>query len=258
MKSKPSTLPDLSIVIPAYCEEKRIGNTLDELAWFLKHASYFRTKTIEVLIVAAEAPDDTKEIAHSKLSLFTNAKLLQPGEHVGKGRDVQYGMLRAKGTVVMFMDADLATPLPHMETFYKTCLTGLDIVIGTRNLRMYKANALKNWFASAGNKLYQAAGGVRIEDTQCGFKMFSHNAAQLCFSKLTILGWGFDLEVLAIAHENRLSIQACHIEDWEDKPYSTYTDNPAQITLRSVRDFVQITINRLCGRYSSSSSTSSK
>jgi dolichyl-phosphate beta-glucosyltransferase len=258
LKAKLITSPDLSIIIPAYCEEKRIGNTLDELSSFLRHDSYFRAKAVEILIVAAEAPDRTKEIVRSKLSLFTDAKLLLPGQRVGKGRDVQYGILRANGAIVMFMDADLATPLHHMETFYKACLAGIDVVIGTRNLRAYKTNGLKNWFASAGNKLYQTAGGVKIEDTQCGFKMLSFDAAQLCFSKLTIFCWGFDLEILAIAQENHLLIRAYRIKDWEDKPYSTYNDNPVQITLRSVRDFMQITINRLRGRYSSSSSVGSK
>lgn len=241
--------PDLSIVIPAFSEEKRIGKTLDELATFLKQDTFFNRKKVEVIIVAAFTPDKTHEIIETKQKLFKDFVLLKPGPHAGKGRDVQYGMLRATGKVVLFMDADLATPLHHLQEFYEACEHGSDVVVGTRDLFQYRSSKLRNLFSGFGNQLYQLVSGIHIEDTQCGFKMFTTEAAKLCFSKLTILGWGFDLEVLAIAKANHLTIMPIRINDWEDKPFSTYTDGALRISIRSVRDFVHVTINRALGKY---------
>ena len=110
---------DLTIVIPAYCEEHRIGQSLEKLAHFLTTDTFLKQKLIEVLIVAADAPDNTHDIIRTKQKLFKNCTLHKPGPHVGKGRDVQYGMLRATGSYVIFMDADLATPLTHIVEFYR-------------------------------------------------------------------------------------------------------------------------------------------
>src|SRR2546430_8809833 len=93
--------PDLSIVIPAYREERRIGPTLDELAAFLKQDEFFGRKEVEVLVVAADAPDKTAKIVRAKQDSFKCFLLLKPGPHVGKGRDVQYGMLRASGKIAV-------------------------------------------------------------------------------------------------------------------------------------------------------------
>src|SRR5215470_14614330 len=133
--------PDLTIVIPAYREEKRIEATLDTLAEFLNQDGFFKQKAVEVLVVAADTPDKTHEIVTAKQGLFRHFKLLKPGPLVGKGRDVQYGMLRASGKIAIFMDADLATPLHHLKTFYEACAGGYDVVIGTRNLLVYRVGA---------------------------------------------------------------------------------------------------------------------
>lgn len=252
-KLKPSSIPDLSIVIPAYCEERRIGKTLDTLATFLKQDPFAKKLNVEVIVIAANAPDRTHEIISVKQRLFISDHIsfscLKPGPRVGKGRDVQYGMLRANGNIVMFMDADLATPLHNVQTFYEACNRGSDVVVGTRDLFQYRSNKLRNLFSGFGNRLYQMVSGIHIEDTQCGFKMFSHDAAQLCFSKLSILGWGFDLEVLTIAKANHLTVTPIRIDDWEDKPFSTYTENILRITIRSVKDFVYVTFYTLTNKY---------
>src|SRR5215471_11702106 len=118
--------PDLSIVIPAFHEEKRIGQTLEELAAFLDRDEFFKGKDVEVVVVVADSPDKTKEFVTAKQGLFHHFVFLKPGPKVGKGRDVQYGMLRASGKLAVFMDADLATPLHHMKQFYDACTGGDD------------------------------------------------------------------------------------------------------------------------------------
>lgn len=234
----------MSIVIPALHEERRIGPTLDALAVLLKTVPY-RRRTVEVIVVAADTVDKTKEIVLSKQSLFSTLTLLEPGKPVGKGRDVQYGILRARGRCVIFMDADLATPLHHIETFYAQCAAGNDIVIGTRNLLTYRSSGVRGIFAYVGNALYRLGGGMPVEDTQCGFKMFSAPAAKLCFSKLRIMGWGFDMELLAIAKANNLSLKTVRLPDWQHMPHSTHHESFARISLRSLKDFTLITTRRL-------------
>lgn len=248
-RPKTNKQPELSLVIPAYCEEQRIGYTLDQLARFLKQDSFFKDKHVEVLVVAADAPDKTQKIVANKQVLFADLTLLKPGSRVGKGHDVQYGMIRATGRIVAFMDADLATPLHHLQKFYEACKSGCNVVVGTRNLLTYRHNTIRGLFAYLGNALYRLAGGINVEDTQCGFKMFTADAAKICFHRQTILGWGFDVEILAIAKTNRLRIKSYRLDDWQHMPYSTYTENMFGIARRTIGDFARITLNRVSGSY---------
>ncbi|HUS25921.1 MAG TPA: glycosyltransferase [Nevskiaceae bacterium] len=248
--------PDLSIVIPALNEEKRIGATLDKLAAFLKQDEFFKNKFVEIVIVSADSHDNTHQIIKSKLGLFKHAQFLKPGVPAGKGRDVQFGMLRARGEAIVFMDADLATPLRHLKQFYIARQKGADIVIGTRNIRKHHKSLVRSSIANAGNALFRIAGGVWIEDSQCGFKLFSHKAAQLCFSKLTIYKWGFDMEVLAIAKANRLRMETYRINDWHDMPHSTFDqENVITNSLHSLRDLAYIARNRLKRSYLENNNT---
>ncbi len=237
---------ELTIVIPALGEARRIGATLDELAGFLRSSNF--VTNVEVLVVAADAGDDTAKIAESKAGLFMRLRVLRPGPRLGKGRDVQFGVMHAKGSFVVFMDADLATPLWHLQEFYQACQQA-DVVIGTRNLLTYRHNLLYGVFAYMGNALYRITGGVQVEDTQCGFKMFTATAAQTCFGKLTILDWGFDMELLAIARANKLRLKAIRIDDWQHVAGSTHHENVLQILWRTVRQHVCIMMGSVFHTY---------
>ena len=245
---KPEVI-DLSIVIPAYQEEKRIGKSLDKLSIFLKENELFNTKNVEVLVVAADSTDRTDSIVLSKRLQFNKLKLLKPGPRSGKGRDVQFGIVGSVGKNVVFMDADLSTPLNHLVDFYNSCEEGIDVVVGTRNLLKHHPAFPRRIISNAGNVLFRAVSGVWIEDSQCGFKMFNRNAGVICFSKLSILGWGFDMEILTIAKTNQLKMKTYRINDWTDSPYSTFTDNVPLVVLRSLFDLGRIFINRISGRY---------
>lgn len=256
-KPRATTQPDLSIVIPAYCEARRIGKTFAELNRFIKQDQQLQNKKIEIIVVAADAPDNTHDLVLSWKNRLPNLRLLRPGPRVGKGRDVQYGMLRAKGKVVMFMDADLATPLDYLPLFYQHHQQGHDIVIATRNLHKHHPNVLRRTLSNCGNLLFRIASGVWVEDSQCGFKLFSHQAAQDCFSRLTIMGWGFDMEILAIAKARGFKTKAHRVDDWMSVPEGIFVkDNFAKNSVDSLRDLGSILWNRLRRAYSSGSNTS--
>jgi glycosyltransferase involved in cell wall biosynthesis len=244
-----SNKPDLTIVIPAYHEERRLGGTLDSLARYLYRDSTLKKLRIEVLVVAADATDKTWQIAETKAALFGDFKLLKPGPRVGKGRDVQYGMIRARGRCVLFMDSDMATPLSHIAEFYHTIQTGANIVVGTRNLRAYRNSRLRGWFSYLGNRIYQLAGGLPVEDTQCGFKMFTAQACQTCFSRQRLMGWGFDMEILAIAQVQELNVKQFRLDDWQHQPHSTYTDKAPRILASMLKDYVIVSFNKQRGLY---------
>jgi len=248
-KKKSSSRPNLTIVIPAYSEEKRIGKSLDELAQFLKKDKLMKTLSVELIVVSADSADKTHEIVTSKLKKFTDAKLLKPGERVGKGRDVKYAMLKAKGDAVIFMDADLATPLKHLPKFYKLYLKGNEVIIATRNLLKHHPSAARRLLSNTGNLLFRVAGGVWVEDSQCGFKMFSHKAAQVCFSKQTIMRWGFDMEILAIARANKFKITSCRVNDWVSVPEGTFVEGIVKSSLTSLGELGHIFWNRIKGTY---------
>lgn len=240
---------DLSIIIPAYREEKRIGKTLDALAVYLREDDLLKTKSIEVIVVSADSPDKTHEVVMGKQQLFKSLTLLKPGSKVGKGRDVQVGMLAAKGRAVMFMDADMATPLKYIKLFYEAYITGADVVVAVRNLRRYRRNLPRIVISAVGNILYKIAGGVWIEDSQCGFKLFSAKATKLCFSDLQIMGWGFDMEVLAAAKANGLTIQTIQVPDWTAVANGTFEDDIVVNTLRALADQSIIFYKRVSGKY---------
>lgn len=244
---------DLTVVIPALNEEKRLGGTLDKLAEFLKENQTLSRIIIEVIVVSADGIDKTHEIALEHGKKIQNFRLLKPGARVGKGRDVKYGMLEARGDVVMFMDADLATPLKYIPRFYKLFSAQQnDLVVATRNLRKHHSNPLRRILSNSGNLLFRLLGGVWIEDSQCGFKMFSRHAAKICFEKQTINKWGFDMELLAIAKANKLSIRQVRINDWKHVPDGTFEDTRIiHNALDSFRELLIIAKNRFSGKYRS-------
>jgi len=240
---------DLSIVIPAYREERRIGKTLDQLSVFLKEDAFFRHKNVEVIVVSADAPDKTHDIVRDKSKLFSSFSFVTPGPRVGKGRDVKAGVLKANGKAVLYMDADLATPLIHIEPFYKLYEQGADVIIATRGIKRHGETALRMTISKAGNILYRLASGVWVEDSQCGFKMFSARAAKICFQKLKITGWGFDMELLTTAKMNHIAITPVRIHDWRPVPYGTFGESIMANSLHTFSDLLMIFGRRLNGYY---------
>lgn len=245
---------DLSIIIPALNEEKRIGKTLSELSAFLKNDPLLKEMSLEILVVSADGVDKTHSVAVRYAKNLPNFKLLKPGKVVGKGRDVQYGMLRAKGKYILFMDADLATPLHHIPIFYKNAQTGNDIVIATRNLKKHHTHLPRRTLSLAGNAAFKLLGGVWIEDSQCGFKLFTKKAAKMCFEKQTIMRWGFDMELLTIAKINGLKIEQLRINDWASIPGGIFDSGKiATNAIESLHDLSVIARNRILGKYTENS-----
>lgn len=240
------TQPDLTIIIPAYREADRIGQSLDKLATFLRERKY---GTVEVVVVAADGGDDTAKIAKTKAKEFQQFQVVEPGPRVGKGRDVRSGMMAAKGRYKMFMDADLATPLYHLDEIVSEMAKGSEVIYGVRHLTVTH-KGLRKFISQFGNILVQTLLLPGIHDSQCGFKAFEANAAREIFSRQRILGWGFDMEVLKLARKLKLKTAQIDINDWKDpKAVGLTGDSSAKVAIQVFTDLLKIRLNLLTGKY---------
>src|ERR1700733_6644686 len=120
---------DLSIVIPAYMEAHGIAGVLADLSAFLKTRQY---GNVEVIVVVADSPDGTARIAQSQAKLFSHFRVIKSGPRMGKGFQVRCGIVEARGRYRVFMDADLATPLHHLDEVYDAMEHGSKVVIAVR------------------------------------------------------------------------------------------------------------------------------
>jgi dolichyl-phosphate beta-glucosyltransferase len=235
----------LCIIIPAWKEANRIGGSLERLSAYITVREAAET---EVLVVVADSPDRTLEIAQSKSGLFKNYKVIQAGPRAGKGRDVRLAMQEAKGEYKLFMDADLATPLHHLKTVQRLMKEKADLIIGVRNLQT-SHSGLRKIISKTGNRLVQWVLGINIDDTQCGFKAFRSPVAEDLFGVQTINGWGFDMELLAIAKKRGYSIQTIPIHDWKDVDGGTFDNTAIRGSISTLKDLLTIKWNLVTGKY---------
>lgn len=242
--------PELSIVIPTYNEAGRIGSTLKQLANYLKSEKI----NAEVLVVDAQSPDGTVEEVKKYKADFNHFRLIDAGPKPKgkfiKGRQVKQGMLEAKGEYVIFMDADLATPLKYIKDAMHELKSGKQVAICVRDLQK-SHKGLRKLVSGTGNLLVQMLLLPGIKDTQCGFKAFSRQASAVVFPAQTIDGWGFDMEVLAIARKRGYSIGLIEVPDWKDiKEGSKISgSSPIKASLQTFGDLINIRWGFLRGRY---------
>ncbi len=200
----------LSIIIPAYNEERRLPATLDEIAHWL--ASW--KETAEVIVVENGSTDRTAEVVQAYQQEHAFVRLIG-GLPAGKGGAVRKGMLAARGIRRFLCDADLSMPIRDLDKFLSPEMAPVDVAVGSReapgarrvgeprrrHLMGRVFNAIVRWIALPG-----------IEDTQCGFKLFGARAAQDLFRRARLTGWGFDVEVLYIARRRGYQIREVPIE----------------------------------------------
>ncbi len=204
-----------TVIIPAYNEEARIGSTIGEVSDYLKEVS----SDSEILVVDDGSTDRTADIAGS----HPEVKLLRSEVNRGKGWAVREGMKNARGDVVMFTDADLSTPIEEAGRLYDYINRGYDVAVGSR---MVKPRFIKRFQPPHRLALGQTFGlvvrllfGLGIKDTQCGFKMFTSEAAKKLSDEMTVDGYTFDVEMLALA--SRMGLKTTEVPViWRDMPGS--------------------------------------
>ncbi|MBI1754719.1 glycosyltransferase family 2 protein [Candidatus Azambacteria bacterium] len=191
----------LSVVIPAYNEERRIGRTLEALD------SYFKKQIFdyEIIVVSDGSKDKTADIVNEYAKKIKGLRIIANEKNHGKGYVVRQGMREAEGKFRLFMDADNSVPVEYVDEFLPYFSKGYDVAIASIEVAGAKIEEHAAWYRRAlghySKLLIRALAIWEIRDTQRGFKMFSARAAKDVFSLQTIIGFGFDIEILVIAKQ---------------------------------------------------------
>jgi len=189
----------LSILFPAHNEESRLPEALAQADAFLKKQFY----AYELLIIENASTDQTLSIAREFAITHPYATVIHD-DMPGKGRAVQKGMLAAKGQFRFVCDVDLSMPVEEIVHFLPPEKDGYDIAIASREAKgavRYGEPAYRHLVGRVFNTLVRLLTLPELNDTQCGFKCFTAQAAETLFPKMTIPGWTFDVEILAIARQ---------------------------------------------------------
>ncbi|MEX2055081.1 MAG: dolichyl-phosphate beta-glucosyltransferase, partial [Candidatus Andersenbacteria bacterium] len=229
----------LSVVIPAYNEERRLPATLKSVIGYLEKQTY----RWEVAVVDDGSKDRTATIVREATVVHPNVRLLQYGQNHGKGYAVRYGMTHVTGKYRAFMDADNSTTIDHVDQFMPFFHMGFDVVIGSRdvkgaNVAVHQAK-WKELLGDLGNLWIRFWAVSGIYDTQAGFKIFSAKASDDVFPYLTIDRWGFDVEALALAKKRGYKIAERPIH-WVNDPDSKVSSSAY---LQVLREVVQVRLN---------------
>jgi dolichyl-phosphate beta-glucosyltransferase len=196
--------PSLSIVIPAYNEERRLPDTIRNLRSFFGRGDKIITG-LEIIIVIEKSVDRTVEFTRAAIAENPMFTVVENNVQRGKGYAIKTGMLRARGDIVFFMDADLSTPLAETFKFIGefAAQPDIDIIIGSRAESASQILKKQTWIRQnlgrGFNRFVQFFGVSGIRDTQCGFKAFRNRVVEPIFSRQTTDGFAFDVEVLVLA-----------------------------------------------------------
>jgi glycosyltransferase involved in cell wall biosynthesis len=200
----------LSIVIPAYNEAVRLGNTLDAVVDYMRR-NYPQG---EVIVVDDGSNDKTAALARAS---FAKARPLRTSvisykSNLGKGRAVRLGLLAARGDVALFSDADLSTPISETPKLIDPILKNeCDVTLGSRALDRSLIGVHQSWRREQGGRVFnlfvRLATGLPFWDTQCGFKAFKMSACRPLVEAATVDRFGFDVELLYLAHRAGLRLR---------------------------------------------------
>ncbi len=241
-------MPFLSIVIPAYNEEKRISLTLEGTFEYLSTQNY----DYEVLVVNDGSRDRTAEkVQEFARQTSGRLRLIENPGNRGKGYAVRNGMLQANGEIALFYDADLATPTSEISKVIEPISESrYDVVFGSRALDRSligtHQSVLREAIGRGGNLIQYVLTGLNFKDTQCGFKAFRRNAAQAVFPLQQIDGFGFDPEILFIAKKQGWRLLETPVR-WNHVEGSKV--NPIASPIKVLMEVSTIRWNDLMGKY---------
>jgi dolichyl-phosphate beta-glucosyltransferase len=247
----------LSLVIPAYNEELRLPPMLDAaLPYLASRQSANASFTWEVVIVNDGSRDRTVEVVGAYAARYPNVRLLKQPVNMGKGAAIQVGCLYARGRLILMADADGATKIEEIAVleqkyFERVTFNNEVIVIGSRaHLRDGPSKAQRTplrKFLGLGFHALTVASGVRgIRDTQCGFKLFSREAARWLFPNQHVQRWCFDVELLVIGRRRGMEIAEVAVE-WNEIGGSKLK---VKQTVKMALDLVQIAVFHRTGAWS--------
>jgi len=236
--------PLLSIVIPAYNEEARLPESLKEIDDFVQAQSY----GVEVIVVDNNSTDATQEVARAAAAERPYVRVLfEPVQ--GKGAAVKTGMLAAAGEYLFICDADLSMPIEEVSRFVPPALNGHDVAIASREApgaHRIGEPEYRHLMGRVFNFIVRTLALPKIQDSQCGFKVFRREVAREVFPLQTINGWGFDVEVLFIARQRGYDLLEVPI-NWYYRENSRIS--PIRDAINMFVEVLRVRLNGWRGRY---------
>jgi len=232
----------LSVIIPAYNEEKRIGKTLREVTAYCRKnfAKY------EIIVVDDGSSDKTKDVVMK----FKGVRLLRNPVNKGKGYSVRRGLMEARYGWALFTDSDLATPISELKKFFNYTKQGFDVVIASRNLKESDIKDRQPFYRQFLGKGFPRLVNLLVlrdfKDTQCGFKLFKTEKIKRMLPYLTLDRFCFDVELLLVAKKAGLKIKEAPVT-WIDQKGSKL--RVFKDTGKMFLDLIRIKLNDLSGKY---------
>lgn len=241
------TMPvDISVIVPAYDEERRIERMLDETV------QYFRARgcRAEVLVVDDGSRDHTSLVVKRVSEAAPEVRLIRLAQNHGKGYAVRTGMVNASGARVLFADADGATPIAELARLEDALDRGADVAVGSRALSSAGVHVERRWYRHLMGRTFHGLVSMLsvrgVHDTQCGFKLFRGRVAHDLFSRMRMTGFSFDVEVLLMAQRRGYRIEEVPV-NWVHQPGSKV--RIVRDSLRMSRDLLAIRANSVRGEY---------
>lgn len=233
----------LSLLIPAYNEEKIIENTLEKVLKFLSKKKY----SWEVIVIDDGSSDRTSDI--SKKFNKEGIEVVRYEINRGKGGALKEGVQKAKGNFIIFSDADLSVPITNLDKFLIE-LKKTDVVIGSRRIKGAKILTHQPWLRESLGRGYtfltKFITGVNLSDFTCGFKGFTKKSAKKIFSKTLIDRWAYDSEILFLARKMKHKVVEIPVE-WKNREDTRVVLKT--VIIESLRDLLLIRVNNLLGKY---------
>ncbi len=235
--------PALSVVIPAYNEERRLPASLARIRGFLEA----RAQSFEIVVADDGSRDATAAVAEAAGGPWL--RVLRAERNRGKGHAVRRGMLEARGGRRLMTDADLSTPMEELPSLEARLDRGFDVAIGSRAVTGARIEVRQSAFRETAGRAFNVL--VRllllpgIRDTQCGFKLFTAAAAQAAFEPVRLAGFSFDVEAIYIARRRGLRVAEVPVL-WRN---DVATRVGGLSGTRAFLDLLRIRLNAARGRY---------
>lgn len=247
MNQPAETIPEVSVVVPAYNEERRLPGSLVRIAVYLERHPY----ASEIVVVDDGSADRTRKAAEAALaSCPVPSRVVRYEPNRGKGYAVRRGFTESRGRILLFTDADLSTPIEEFDRLYAAVESGADVAIGSRALRESRVEVHQPWYrermGKTFNLLVQALVMPGVRDTQCGFKAFRGDVIRPMLPHLMVDRFAFDVEILYLAKRRGYRIVEIPVV-WRNDPNTRV--NAIGDSARMLKELLRLRWSALRGRY---------